>query len=77
MNHHHNHQDHDNHQILHYHSHHNHDNDQVCSQWDNFISKRVWGSGRGRQELRSRLAKQVIDDQHHDDQHHADKHHDF
>ena len=34
---------------------------QVCSQWDNFISMRVWGSGRGREGLRARLAKQVYD----------------
>ena len=41
---------------------------QVCSQWDGFISKRVWGSRRGREGLRARLAKQV----HHHHSHHED-----
>ena len=50
------------------HSLHYHDT-QVCSQWDGFISKRVWGSRRGREGLRARLAKQV----HHHHSHHEDK----
>ena len=49
------------------HSLHYHD-PQVCSQWDGFISKRVWGSRRGREGLRARLAKQV----HHHHSHHED-----
>ena len=49
-------------QSLHYHD------PQVCSQWDGFISKRVWGSRRGREGLRARLAKQV----HHHHSHHED-----
>ena len=52
---------------MHLHSLHYHD-PQVCSQWDGFISKRVWGSRRGREGLRARLAKQV----HHHHSHHED-----